>query len=126
MILEPREEVPLLETFPNPHPTQDLVVTFECGEWTSRCPKTGAPDFGTLAIVYAPRAYILESKSLKLWVVSYREVRAFWEQLTGDLVEILYGVLEPKWVRVAMTMKTRGGIDMTVESTLPVDDDKDV
>ena len=103
-----------LEAFPNPSPRAQYSVTFECPEFTSLCPVTGQPDFGRLGIEYAPAALCLESKSLKLYLGSFRNVGAFWEETMNRIADDAYSVLKPKWLRVSGVMNPRGGIGISV------------
>jgi len=103
-----------LEAFPNPSPRAMYAVTFDCPEFTTLCPVTGQPDFGRLSIEYAPAALCLESKSLKLYLGSYRNEGAFWEETINRIADDAYAVLKPKWLRVSGVMNPRGGIGITV------------
>ena len=114
-----RPEDAKLETFNNPRiGTPRYTITFHCHEFTSRCPLTQQPAFGTLEITYAPRFLCLESKSLKLWLGAFREVGAFWEDLTNRIASDLYTVLRPVWIRVEAHQSIRGGIGITCRVTL--------
>ncbi len=107
-------EAALLETVPNPRPGADYVVRFTCPEFTSLCPVTGQPDFAHLVIDYVPAARILESKSLKLYLASFRNHRAFHEDCTVGIAERLIEVLAPKWLRLGGYWYPRGGIPIDV------------
>ena len=104
-----------LETFPNHNPERDYVVTLRTNEFTCLCPKTGQPDFATLTIQYIPDQRIIESKSLKLYLWSFREVGAFHEHVTNVILDDLVRVLEPRWAKVTARFAVRGGIAITVE-----------
>lgn len=109
-----RPEDAKLERFPNPRGGDPRYsVTFHCTEFTSLCPITAAPDFGTLEIEYSPRLWCLESKSLKLYLGAFRETGAFWEALTNQIALHLDEFLRPHWIIVTATMNVRGGIGMT-------------
>jgi 7-cyano-7-deazaguanine reductase len=110
--------VSILEAFDNPNPGVDYVITFDCPEFTSMCPVTGQPDFGRWRIEYCPNARCLESKSLKLYLFSWRNQPGFWETLTGRIAADVQSVLETKWVRVSGFMAPRGGISITTSLTL--------
>jgi 7-cyano-7-deazaguanine reductase len=100
----------ILETFPNPAPGSDYRVEFECSEFSSMCPLTGQPDFGSFSIEYAPAQLCLESKSLKLYLSSFRSEGAFWEDLSNRIADDLFEVLKPHWLILSGRMNVRGGI----------------
>lgn len=109
-----RPEDAKLERFPNPREGEPRYsVSFHCTEFTSRCPITGAPDFGSLVIEYSPRMWCLESKALKLYLAAFREEKAFWETLTNRIAMDLEKFLKPHWITVTSTMNVRGSIGMT-------------
>ncbi len=105
-----------LETFPNHNPERDYVVTLHTDEFTCLCPKTGQPDFAELTIQYIPDQCIVESKSLKLYLWSYRNEGAFHEHVTNVILDDLVKVLEPRWCKVVARFSVRGGIAITVEA----------
>ncbi|MBM4331083.1 MAG: NADPH-dependent 7-cyano-7-deazaguanine reductase QueF [Deltaproteobacteria bacterium] len=105
-----------LEAFPNRHPERDYVVTLSTEEFTCVCPATGQPDFAKLAIQYIPDQKILESKSLKLYLWSFRNQGVFHEHVTNVILDDLVKVLEPRWCKVAADFGVRGGISITVEA----------
>ncbi len=107
---------PRLEAFPNAHPERDYVVTFHCEEFTCLCPATGQPDFATLDISYIPDQKCLESKSLKLYLWTFREVGIFHEQVVNDLLDELSHFLEPRWLSVTGHFRIRGGISIDVKA----------
>jgi len=106
-----------LETFPNPHPDRDYLIETICPEFTSMCPKTGQPDFGTLTITYRPNQKCFELKSLKLYLHRYRNVGAFYEDVTNRILNDLVHVTEPRWMKIVAEFTPRGGIrtNVTVE-----------
>jgi 7-cyano-7-deazaguanine reductase len=104
----------VLECFPNPAPAADYSVRFTCAEFTSVCPVTGQPDFGQLEIEYAPLALCLESKSLKLYLGSFRNEGAFWEDVMNRIADDAFGALQPRWLKLTGVMNSRGGIAITV------------
>lgn len=110
-----------LETFPNPHPQRDYLIETVCPEFTSMCPKTGQPDFGTLTILYRPNEKCFELKSLKLYLQKYRNVGAFYEDVTNRIFEDLLKVTEPRWMKILAEFTPRGGIrtNITVEHPAP-------
>jgi len=105
-----------LEAFPNSHPDRDTVVTFHCTEFTCVCPVTGQPDFGELEISYVPDERVLESKSLKLYLWTYRDVGIFHEDVVNELLDALYDFLKPRWMKVTGRFNIRGGIGIDVSS----------
>jgi len=112
-----RKPVRRLETFPNRHPGRRYTVTLVCPEFTCVCPLTGQPDFGTITIHYIPDKRILESKSLKLYLWSYREEGAFHEHVTNRILDDVVKALEPLSCKVTGAFNVRGGISITVEAT---------
>lgn len=99
-----------LESFPNPQTDVEYVIEIEAPEFTCLCPKTGQPDFGEILISYAPDLLCLESKSLKLYLFSFRQTGAFHEDVTNRIARDLYNLLNPNWVQVTGKFKARGGI----------------
>jgi 7-cyano-7-deazaguanine reductase len=112
--LPPSPEEAVLDTVPNPHPGRLYAVRFTAPEFTSLCPITGQPDFAHLVIDYAPEAVILESKSLKLFLGSFRNHRAFHEDCTVGIARRLVTALTPRWLRIAGYWYPRGGIPIDV------------
>jgi 7-cyano-7-deazaguanine reductase len=113
----------LLETVPNPHPGRLYLVRFTCPEFTALCPVTGQPDFAHLVIDYAPEGALLESKSLKLFLASFRNHPAFHEDCTLGVARRLVDALMPRWLRIAGYWYPRGGIpiDIFYQTSLPPD-----
>jgi 7-cyano-7-deazaguanine reductase len=105
-----------LEAFPNRHPERDTTVTFHCQEFTCVCPITGQPDFGELEISYVPDKLVLESKSLKLYLWTYREVGIFHEDVVNELLDAIFDFLKPRWIKVTGYFNVRGGIGIEVTS----------
>jgi 7-cyano-7-deazaguanine reductase len=105
-----------LETFPNHHPDRRYVVRLESDEFTCVCPATGQPDFATITVEYIPRERILESKSFKLYLWSYRDQGVFHEHVVNTILDDLKAALDPHWCRVVGAFKVRGGISITVEA----------
>jgi 7-cyano-7-deazaguanine reductase len=104
----------VLETVPNPQPGLRYLVRFTCPEFTSLCPVTGQPDFAHFVIDYAPEASILESKSLKLYLGSFRNHAAFHEDCTLTIARRLIDTLSPLWLRIGAYWYPRGGIPIDV------------
>jgi len=105
-----------LETFPNRHPDRRYVVRLETDEFTCLCPATGQPDFANILVEYIPNQKILESKSFKLYLWSYRNEGVFHEHVINKILEDLVAALEPHWCRVVGAFQIRGGINITVEA----------
>lgn len=100
----------MLETFENPYPDRDYVIETVCPEFTSLCPKTGQPDFGTLRITYVPDAHCFELKSLKLYLQQYRNHGAFYEDVTNRILDDLVAVTQPRRMKLIAEFTARGGI----------------
>jgi 7-cyano-7-deazaguanine reductase len=113
---EVRQPVRKLETFPNQHPGRRYTVTLVCPEFTCICPITGQPDFATITIRYIPDQRILESKSLKLYLWSYRQEGAFHEHVTNQILDDLVEALNPAYCHVSGAFNVRGGISITVDA----------
>lgn len=104
----------VLETFDNPYPGRDYTVQIVCPEFTSVCPKTGQPDFGTLTITYVPDAKCVELKSLKFYLQQYRNQGIFYEDVTNRVLDDLVAVLRPRQMSLEAAFTPRGGITTTV------------
>lgn len=102
----------VLETFENKHPENEYVVTFDCPEFTTLCPKTGQPDFGHIYISYIPRRKMVESKSLKLYLFSFRNHGDFHEDCVNVIMKDLWKLLDPKYIEVKGIFMPRGGISI--------------
>ncbi|HEY0524452.1 MAG TPA: preQ(1) synthase [Stellaceae bacterium] len=107
-------EEAVLETVPNPHPGTTYLVRFAAPEFTSLCPLTGQPDFAHLVIDYVPRERLVESKSLKLFLGSFRNHGAFHEDCTVGCAKRLVAALDPVWLRIGGYWYPRGGIPIDV------------
>jgi 7-cyano-7-deazaguanine reductase len=103
-----------IETFPNPAPERDYAIEIRCPEFTSVCPKTGQPDFGTITIRYVPDRACVELKSLKLYLWSYRDEGAFHEAVTNRILDDLVGATSPRFIEVVGDFMVRGGIHTVV------------
>ena len=103
-----------LERVPNPHPDTPYVARFTCPEFTCLCPVTGQPDFAHFVIDYAPRAWLLESKSLKLYLASFRNTGAFHEDATIAVGKRVVELIDPAWLRIGGYWYPRGGIPIDV------------
>ena len=104
----------LLERVPNPTVDKQYLVRFTCPEFTSLCPLTGQPDFAHIGIDYIPDAWIVESKSLKLFMGSFRNHGAFHEACTMKVAQRLTDVLMPTWLRIGAYWYPRGGMPIDI------------
>lgn len=102
----------ILECFENKFPSQRYVVTCKCPEFTSLCPKTKQPDFAEILIEYEPMNLLVESKSLKLYLFSFRNEGSFHEDCVNKIARDLALLLSPKWIRVTGKFLPRGGISI--------------
>ncbi len=102
----------LLESFDNKHPEYDYRVKFNCPEFTSLCPITGQPDFATITLSYIPNKKLAESKSLKLYLFSFRNHGAFHEDCINIIMKDLIALLEPKYIEVWGKFLPRGGLSI--------------
>lgn len=102
----------LLETFDNAHPGREYLVTLDCPEFTSLCPKTGQPDFGHIIISYIPRQRMVESKSLKLYLFSFRNHGDFHEDCVNIILNDLWELMDPRYIEVRGIFMPRGGISI--------------
>ncbi len=102
----------VLETFVNKHPENEYMVTFDCPEFTSLCPITGQPDFAKITISYIPNIKMVESKSLKLYLFSFRNQGDFHEDCINIIMKDLVKLMEPKYLEVKGIFTPRGGISI--------------
>ena len=109
---EPTSDI--LETFVNPYPNRDYIIETVAPEFTSMCPKTGQPDFGTLTIACVANQKCFELKSLKLYLQQYRNHGAFYEHVTNLILDHLVEVTEPRWMRIQADFTPRGGLRTSV------------
>jgi 7-cyano-7-deazaguanine reductase len=103
-----------IETFPNPRPERDFDIDIECPEFTSMCPKTGLPDFGTIHISYVPDDRCIELKSLKYYLLEFRNKGIFYENVTNQILDDLVAASGPRRMKVVGAFTARGGIRTTV------------
>lgn len=96
---------------------RDITIRIRQPEFTAVCPMTGLPDFGTIVLKYIPGTHIVELKSLKYYLMQYRNVGIFHEHVVNRILDDLVSVLKPKWVEVTGEFSARGGIDTTVTAT---------
>jgi 7-cyano-7-deazaguanine reductase len=106
-----------LETFPNPNPGRDYTIEIVCPEFTTLCPKTGQPDFGTITFTYTPGDRCVELKSLKLYLQRFRDQGVFYETVVNRLLDDFVAAARPVRCRVVGAFTPRGGIRTTVACT---------
>ena len=116
----------LLETFENKHPENEYVVNFDCPEFTTLCPKTGQPDFGHIYITYIPRERMVESKSLKLYLFSFRNHGDFHEDCVNIIMKDLWKLMEPRYIEVRGRFMPRGGISINPFANMGDEDHQDM
>lgn len=104
----------LLETFENQFPARDYQIETVAPEFTSVCPKTGQPDFGTITITYTPDKKCVELKSLKFYLQSFRNQGIFYEHVTNTIMDDLVAVVQPRFMKIEAAFRARGGITETV------------
>lgn len=106
-----------LETFPNPRPDRDYTIIHTCPEFTAVCPKTGQPDFGTIRVEYVPEKHCVELKSLKLYLVAFRERGIFYEAVVNVILDDLVKAMKPRRITVEGSFNVRGGISSVVRAS---------
>ena len=104
----------ILDTFDNQHPQRDYTIEIVCPEFTSVCPKTGQPDFGTITVRYVPDRKCVELKSLKFYLQRYRNEGIFYEHVTNRILDDLVAALAPRRMTIVAAFTPRGGITTTV------------
>lgn len=112
-----REVLPEIETWPNQY--RGYEITISIPEYTSICPRTGLPDFGTITIHYLPNRRCLELKSLKYYILAYRNLGIFYENAVNRILDDAARACRPKWMVVCGEFTTRGGMRTTVEARYP-------
>ena len=110
-----------LELFENPRPGRDYTIEIVCPEFTSLCPKTGQPDFGTITFTYTPDRWCVELKSLKLYMNRYRNLGTFYETVVNQLLDDFVAACQPLRCRVVGAFTPRGGITTTVTCAFTAD-----
>ena len=110
-------ESTLLEVFENQFPERDYITQFIFNEFTSLCPKTGQPDSATITVEYIPNKLCIETKSLKIYFLSYRNQGAFMETITNQILEDCVKICDPRWIKITGNFNARGGtlINIIVE-----------
>ena len=106
-----------IETFPNPRPERDFEISIDCPEFTSVCPKTGLPDFGEIRITYVPGDRCIELKSLKYYMIEFRNRGIFYEAVTNQILDDLVAACEPRRMTVVGDFSVRGGIKTLVTAS---------
>jgi len=109
----------ILEAFENKFPNRDYTIEIKNPEFTSVCPKTGLPDFGTITVRYIPDKLCVELKSLKYYFLEFRNAGIFYENVTNHILDDLVSVLDPREITVITDWKARGGITETVSAWYP-------
>lgn len=109
----------MLETFENSYPNREYVIEIVCPEFTSVCPKTGQPDFGTLTFQYIPNKLCVELKSLKLYLQQFRNQGIFYENITNRILDEMVELLQPRWMKLVASFTPRGGISTSVTVEFP-------
>jgi len=105
---------PPIDTFPNPRPGREYEIVITCPEFTSLCPKTGLPDFGEIRITYVPADLCIELKSLKLYLIAFRDRGIFYEAATNEILDDLATACRPRRMSVTGAFSARGGITTSV------------
>ena len=108
-----------LESFSNPHPGRDYTIEHTCHEFTSVCPKTGQPDFGTIRIMYVPARRCVELKSLKLYLQAFRDQGIFYEHVINVILDDLVRATKPRSMTVEGRFSVRGGLSSVVTASHP-------
>ena len=103
-----------LECFENTYPGRDYIIETTCPEFTSVCPKTGQPDYGTITITYTPDVLCVELKSLKMYLQRFRNEGIFYENVTNRIMDDLVAVMDPRWLKLEAAFTPRGGIRSTI------------
>ncbi len=111
-----------LETWTNDFAVRDYMIQFDCKDFTSLCPITGQPDFATLHIRYIPKDLCIETKSLKYYLHSFRNVKAFNEKVINQIANDIIELCDPKWLRIKGEFVARGGIELTTVVEYPTMD----
>ena len=112
-----RAKLPPIETWPNQYKSYEITISIP--EYTSICPRTGLPDFGTITVQYLPDRLCLELKSLKYYILSYRNLGIFYENAVNRILDDVAHACRPKWAVVRGEFSTRGGMHSTIEARYP-------
>lgn len=111
------DKIKLLEVFDNSFPDRNYLIVHKANEFTSVCPKTGQPDFGTISISYIAKNKCIELKSLKYYLQSFRNEGIFYENVINRILDDLVSLTKPKWIEVKGEFSMRGGLNSTVIAT---------
>ena len=111
--------MPEIDVFDNPRPERDYAITHACPEFTSVCPITGNPDFGTITVTYVPDRKCIELKSLKLYLFGFRQQGIFYEAVVNRILDDLVATCHPRRMTVTGDFNVRGGISSTVIADYP-------
>lgn len=117
------DKTKLLETFENQYPERDYLIEHSAPEFTSVCPKTGHPDFGTVTLEYIPDQLCVELKSYKIYLQSFRNDGIFYESVTNMILDDLVEVCRPRYMRVTAEFKGRGGITSIIDAEYEMQED---
>jgi len=112
-----KTKLPALESWPNQFPGYQIVTRYP--EYTSVCPKTGMPDYGTIIIEYEPKKACLELKALKMYLLAYRDLGIFYENAVNRMLRDIVDAIQPAWCTVRGEFTPRGGLNTTVEARWP-------
>ncbi len=104
-----------IETFENTFPERDYTISISNPEYTSKCPMTGLPDFGTITVRYVPDKLVLELKSLKMYFLEYRDRGIFYEEAVNRILDDLVAACRPRWMEITGEFGTRGGMRSKVQ-----------
>jgi len=107
-------DVGALETIPYEYPGKDIVINIDTDEFTAVCPYSGLPDFGVVRVDYVPAKFLIELRSLKYYLLSYRNVGIYQEHAVNRILEDLVRCLRPRWMRISLDYKVRGGVHTLV------------
>ena len=113
-----------IDSFENRHPGRDYEIEFVAPEFTSMCPMTGLPDFGTLTVTYVPDQRCIELRSFKYYLQTFRSRGIFYEEVVNQVLEDIVATISPRWLSVSGEFNTRGGISARVTATYPEDEDR--
>jgi 7-cyano-7-deazaguanine reductase len=113
----------MLETFENQYPQRDYTIEIVCPEFTSVCPKTGQPDFGTLVFNYTPDKLCIELKSLKLYLQQFRNEGIYYEMATNQILDDMVEAIQPRYMQLVASFTPRGGITTTVSAVFSAETD---
>lgn len=119
------ERIKILEVFENKYPDRDYSIVHTVTEFTSLCPKTGHPDFGTIIIEYVPDILCIELKSLKLYFQSYRNDGIFYETVTNKILDDLVECCRPRYMNIRAEFNIRGGISSIIEASYSMPEDEE-